>query len=60
LPPEAKDLQGLFCLQSTTKPKTLRQCLFCHQQKKHCWSYFAISWAELVIVTRTTNTWIGI
>jgi len=24
------------------------QCLFCCQQQKHCWSYFFISWTQLV------------
>ena len=28
----------------------IRQCLFCHQRQKHCWSYFAIRRTQLVVL----------
>jgi len=39
-----------------------RQCLFCHQRRKHCGSYFAVSRIRLVglVKWQGLHTWISI
>jgi len=54
---EAQQTQPFGHFQNLT-----RECLFCHQRQKHCWSYFAIRRIRLVGLVKWQGwcTWISI